>query len=200
MARVNKVKAARKAQGNCGSCGKPILPGDPYSWTKPRYGSKKVRCSSCKFRQSDLTSSDKLSRLYSAAEALEDSADNARRALEAFAASTADQAATYLENFVERLTELKDELETQMEEVRSVSEEYQESADNILEYFTSGTELSEELESNSYEVESWADEMDIALDEVAEAIELASSRSTRAAIKYLATDQLDAASADSFTA
>ena len=77
MARVHVVKKSRKAQGKCGKCGKcgkRIKKGSPYRWTKNRRGPRKVRCSEleCGFRASDLTGSDKLSRVYSARESAED--------------------------------------------------------------------------------------------------------------------------------
>ena len=40
MARINTVKKARKDQGNCRACGKPILAGPGYKYKEPRYGGK----------------------------------------------------------------------------------------------------------------------------------------------------------------
>ena len=44
MCKVNKVKAARKAQGVCGKCRQPIEVGTGYLWWKGRYTPKYVRC------------------------------------------------------------------------------------------------------------------------------------------------------------
>lgn len=78
MPRVNRVKKARKDQGSCGKCGEPILAGDPYIWAKPRYGGKRVRCvkyHACRFRPSQLTSSEIKGTIYGAQEDWEDRAD-----------------------------------------------------------------------------------------------------------------------------
>lgn len=69
---ITHVKSARKAQGQC-RCGKNINKGDEYYWHKNRYGPKVVRCPDCPFRRSETVSSDKLSTLYAAQEALQDS-------------------------------------------------------------------------------------------------------------------------------
>lgn len=45
--RINTVKAARKDQGTCESCGKPIRRGDGYRWVKRRYGPKRSRHLTC---------------------------------------------------------------------------------------------------------------------------------------------------------
>jgi len=65
MARVHRVEKCRKTPGKCGKCGNKIKKGQPYTWTKPRYGTKKVRCKTCPFRRSDLTTS-KMSEAYAA--------------------------------------------------------------------------------------------------------------------------------------
>ena len=63
MPRVNRVSKARKAQGSC-SCGSTIGVGDSYKWIKFRYGGRRVKCSKCEFKRSELTRSAYLSQGY----------------------------------------------------------------------------------------------------------------------------------------
>jgi len=104
-----------------------------------------VRCGSCVFRQSDLTSSDKLSRVYSAQEEAEDR-------LGAWDGADADEARGILTDLAEA--------------VREVGEEYQESADNIMESFPSGNSTSEECEEKASGLEDWADTCESAADDI----------------------------------
>jgi hypothetical protein len=136
MPRINTVKKARKAQGSCGKCGKAIKPGDAYKWIKGRFGPRKVRCESCAFRASDLTSSDKLARVY-------DAQEDAQEAIGEWDGQDAQ--------------DLKSILETAAEEIREAAQEYQESADAIMEHFPSGNATSEECEEKAQELEGWAD-------------------------------------------
>lgn len=64
MPRINHVAKAQKDQGACGGCGVEIKAGDPYKWIKFRFGGKKIRCGTCKFKDSDLTQSEFLSQVY----------------------------------------------------------------------------------------------------------------------------------------
>jgi hypothetical protein len=150
MPRINSVKKARKAQGKCGRCGKDIAVGDGYIWIKPRYGGKRVRCSDpkCRFRSSDLTGSDKLSRVYSAQEEMED-----------FIADWDGDEGD--------VSALKDALEQAASDIREVGEEYQESADNIRDSFSESS-TADECEEKAQELEGWADEIESAMDELAD--------------------------------
>lgn len=141
--RVNHVKKAQKDQGTC-TCGKEIKAGEPYKWAKGRYGPRMVRCDSCRFRQSDLTSSDKLSRVYGAQEEAED-------ALASWDGEDADEARSILENLAAS--------------IREVSEEYQESADNIHENFSESS-TADECEEKAQDLESWADSIEGAMDDI----------------------------------
>jgi len=64
MPKINHVEKAQKDQGTCAGCGGEIKKGDPYKWIKFRFGGRKVRCASCKFKDSDLTQSEFLSQVY----------------------------------------------------------------------------------------------------------------------------------------
>lgn len=69
--RVTKVKKARRSPGNCSRCGTVIAVGDPYLWFKFRRGPKRIHCVMHYPKASELTTSDKLARLYAAQEELE---------------------------------------------------------------------------------------------------------------------------------
>lgn len=58
MPRINVVPKSRKPV-TCSRCGTTIPVGSSYKWIKPRYGSKRIRCTafSCRFRPTDLSSS-----------------------------------------------------------------------------------------------------------------------------------------------
>jgi hypothetical protein len=125
---VNTVKKARKDYPGTG-----IEKGDTYYWWKFRYGGK-VR--SKKFpRASQLTQSDKLSRLYGAQEEVED------------ALGSGD------------LETIKCACEYAASEIRHVAEEYQESADNIRDSFTDSP-TADECEEKSEAAGSVADELE----------------------------------------
>lgn len=143
MPRINNVKKAQKDQGTCGRCGKDIKKGDGYRWIKFRHGGKVKRCLApgCIFRSSELTQSDKLSRVYSAQETAEGALgalDTGDESFEGDARVALEEAAT---------------------EIREVSEEYQESCDNIRENF-SESPTADECEEKAQELEGWADELE----------------------------------------
>lgn len=143
MPRINRVAKARKDQGSCGRCTKPIKAGDSYVWIKFRHGGKRKRCSdfACRFRQSDLTQSDKLSRVYAAQENAEDTIG----ALDAADESFED--------------DIKSALEEAAAEIREVAQEYEESAENIREHFSESS-TADECEEKANELESWADDLE----------------------------------------
>lgn len=142
MPRVNRVAKARKAQGSCGKCHKTIAAGDPYIWVKPRYGGKRVRCTDprCRFRPSELTSSEIRSEIYSAQEDWEDNGGPLN----------VDLARDVVES------------------LRNVVEMIQEKLDNIESGF-GHTDLPvyEELESRKDDLEAWVDEGEGFADEAA---------------------------------
>lgn len=138
--RVNRVAKARKAQRPCCKCSTAINVGDSYKWIKGRYGPKRTFCKDHSPRQSDMTSSDKLARLYSAQESIEDAVS---------------------------LDELITALECAASDAREVGEEYQESADNIRETF-SESNTADECEQKHEDCESWADELEQAQQECEE--------------------------------
>ena len=149
MPRVNKVAKCQKAQGECPKCGKKIAKGDGYIWWKFRYGGRRVRCLACPYpRSSELTNSDKLSRLYGAGESVED----------AIAAFEKDN----------DIDALRSAVEDAASEVRSVGEEYRESQENIENGFNHSTSMSDELGEKADSCESLADEIESAAGDLEE--------------------------------
>jgi len=144
MPRVNRVMKARKPQGSCG-CGTKVKKGDPYKWIKPRYGAKRVKCDSCRFRPSELTSS-KMGTVYDAQEDVEDTIAGC-----------------------ESVEDLQGALEDFAGTVREVGDEYQESADAINET-AEGSPVAEECEEKAEGLSGWADELEgVDFDEYEEA-------------------------------
>lgn len=131
MPKVNTVDKARKSPGDCGKCGAKIKAGMPYRWAKGRYGPKKVRCPKCAFRPSDLTGSDKLSRLYSARESVED---------------------VLVPDF-DDTDAVRDAISSAVDEAREVASEYSDAAENM-------SATRDEMEEKSSQCESWADELE----------------------------------------
>lgn len=144
--KVQNVEKARKSPGKCGRCAVEIQAGEPYRFAASRFAAKKVRCMAvdCAFRQSELETSDKLSRAYAAQEAAEDylAAWNAKD---------------------DGLDGLKEALTAMADELREVAGEYQESADNIRDRF-SESETADQCEEKAQGLEEWADEVENALD------------------------------------
>jgi hypothetical protein len=129
MPRVTYVKKARKDHPAGG-----IKKGDSYYWWKFRYGGK--RFSRTPPRQSQLTNSDKLSRVYAAQESVEDAMGESALP-----------------------DDWRGAVEDAANEVREVGEEYQESCDNIRDQFTDSP-TADECEEKAEACESVASEMD----------------------------------------
>lgn len=148
MARITHVKAARKTKGQrrCWRCNKDINEGDSYSWVALRVGRMSTRknfCTEHPPRASDMTTSDKLARLYEAQESVEDALDGD---------FTRDDVAQALRDAGEAAQE--------------VAQEYEESADNIEEGFGHETQMSEEIREKSSNCEDWSSTLDSAADDV----------------------------------
>lgn len=142
MARVNAVQRAKKDQGQCGRCRDPIAPGDPYRWTKRRYGPRLVRCmkASCGYKPSELTGSAHLQTIYAAQE------------------DWTDAQAQYARDEID-LEGLADELESASQAIREEGESYQEAADNQGEHFPGSAQV-EAAEGNARACEEAADRAD----------------------------------------
>lgn len=152
MARVNTVSKSLKAQGECGKCRKEIKKGDGYRWWQFRFGGggKCVRClaPTCRPRQSELTGSDKLSRVYAVGESVED-------AISAFRED-------------KDVDSLKTALTDGAEQLREVAQEYRDSSESIESGMNNRMPACDELEEKADSLESTADEMESAEANLAE--------------------------------
>ena len=151
MARVHHVKKARKASKprNCESCGESIEAGQAYKHTSPGgFGARKrMRHEDCpNWRPSEVTTSDKLSRLYAAREAVED-------VLEGWDCSGGDA------------SEIREALEAASETAREVGGEYEESASNMDEHFPGSPQV-DEINEKAEECETWASTLDDAASDI----------------------------------
>lgn len=147
MARVHFVKAARKDNP-------AVKKGEPYYWWRLYHGPKQY--SKTRPRMSQLTGSDKLSRLYAAREMVEDRIDKLNGGEPV--------------NTAEFIEALVDDLESAANEAREVGEEYEDSASNMEDYFPDSEKV-EECREKSEACESWADMLDATVEEIRESAE-----------------------------
>lgn len=135
MARIMRVDAARKPQGKCGHCHQEIPVGAPYIWVKQRFQAKRVRCTAhaCRFRPSELTTSEIRSLLYGAQESWEDLDQDARTQQEA-------------ESITESCQEACELIQEKMDNIESGCGH-------------TGLPVYEELEERLGELESWVEEL-----------------------------------------
>jgi hypothetical protein len=126
--RIEHTTKARKSPGTCGACGKVIEAGEGYKSIKGRYTSRSVRHEACPdWKPSEMTGSDKLSRLYAAREQIED-------ALESFDGEDASDLRDALENGESEASDVASEYTEAAEAcaaVREKCEEYASSAENF---------------------------------------------------------------------
>jgi chromosome segregation ATPase len=138
MPRVHFVKKALKDND-------VVKKGEPYYWWKFRHGGKHL--SKTHPRQSQLTQSDKLSRLYAAQEGVED------------AALSGEFTGTDVDNLRQAVDDAKSEVE-------SVKEEYEESHSNMESAFPNGCPVMEEIQEKVDACEGIIDSLDSALSEL----------------------------------
>lgn len=147
--KVTFVKKARKFQGKCDHCGEPIEAGQAYKYFQPRFGPAHKRHIACPhWKPSQMVSNEKLSALYAAQEAAEDSIDG-------WKPSPQDK---HLDT-----SELEGILSDAAQDFREVSEMYSESAQNIEDGFGHSTSMSEEMTEKAEEIESFADNLESAV-------------------------------------
>ena len=153
MPRINRVQRSRSAR-QCSACGGAIAKGEPYIWVKSRYGPRRERCvkPECQFRQSELTSSEKLSQFYGAQENIEDAVDAFRKC-------------DGKDAFSDALKCLIGEIESARDEITEVSEQYEESAQNMDEYFPGSSQV-DEIREKAENAQTVVDEIDTALDQI----------------------------------
>ena len=148
MPRVTQVNKARPAKSNriCQRCRHKICVGETFYWFSAFMGNAgivKYFCAQHPPKPSETTSSDKLSQLY-----------GAREALQEFVSVTLMQESN-AEHALEVLREAIDTAE-------SVAGEYQESFDNMEANFSSGCPLMDELEEKIAHCEAWAEALEAA--------------------------------------
>lgn len=142
MPRVKTIKKARKSPGACRKCGKVIEAGEGYRHWAFFRSSKIVRCMECPSpRPSELTESDKKSRLYAAQESVQD-----------FASEHTDDVSNYASGVLGALQDAS-------REAQEVADEYQ----DALDAWESGNEMLEEMQQAA---EAWVDVLDNAAHEV----------------------------------
>ena len=131
--RIHVVMKSRKDQGNCGKCGIELPKGSSYRWIKFRFGPKRKRCSrhECRFRGSDMTTSDKISDLYSAQEQIEDAMGLLQGALQEMEP----------EGIALDLDTLAETIEDSIFLVEGAADGYEESAANLDEYFPGSAQV-----------------------------------------------------------
>jgi hypothetical protein len=149
--RIYHVKKSRKDQGQCGKCRDPLPAGSAYRWIKARYGPKKRRCmkATCRFRPSDMTSSDNLADIYLAQEDAQDELARVRGEL--------DETDVELVNNL--MTDLAGTLEESAQSARDVGERYEDGAQAQEEYFYGSYQI-DEIREKSEAAEQYADELD----------------------------------------
>lgn len=129
------ARKEHKCQHGC-----DIVPGDKYYWFQRRNMSKKKFCINHPPKPSETTTSDKLATLYNIQENLTSLTDSFRM------------------NGIDVDT-LKDDIQSAADEAREVSEEYEESASNMEEYFQGSSKVDEIRESGE-SAEAFATELE----------------------------------------
>lgn len=101
------INRARTSPGSCARCGTEILKGDSYKWFKFRWGSKIIFCEAHYPRLSEMTTSDKLARLYAAQEEIEGAMSDRESIITALedAISTAEEVGSEYESSLENMPE-----------------------------------------------------------------------------------------------
>lgn len=136
--KITEVKKATRTQGICRRCKKQIKKGMPYKWVAPYRLPKRIWCADCQPLRSELTGSERLSRVYAASEAIDD-------------ATTMDTLQQALRDAVDTANEVRDEY----------NDSHGEMPDSLQ-----NSERGEEMLERASSLESWADILQVAVDDV----------------------------------
>lgn len=155
--RITYVNKARKDQGKCGNCGDPLPAGSAYRWIKFRFGSKRIRCMkrSCRFRNSDMTTSDKLSDIYLAQKDCEDVIEEVFQVV----GTIIPEEGVWPETIRAELERLADQLDESRGTAEQVAEGYEESAYALEEYF-SGSARIDEINEKANAAREYSDQIE----------------------------------------
>lgn len=156
MARVTYVKKARMVpipeKRRCVSCGHIVHAGESYKRVGLKIGpySSITRnwCQNCTPKQSQLTTNDRLSRLYEIEEGL--SAD---------IANTGDTGLG--------IDDLKSSFESAADSAEEIADEYEESVDNMPENLRQGSQA-DEMRDKAQAIRDWAEELRSVMDDADE--------------------------------
>jgi len=143
-------RQAARQEYACQKCGKTISKGTVYLTYKHRYARRTIRCVACYPRASELTTSEKLSALYGAQETVGDVTAALQQA------SVQDMTAEAMRKV---LGDLHSEVASAQETAQDVAGQYEESADNMEQYFP-GSSRVDEIRDKASSCEDWAGELD----------------------------------------
>lgn len=138
MARIHTIQKSAK-EHTCGRCATVLPKGSPYQKAAPGFRARDlIRCMSCGFRQSELTTS-KLSEVYAAQEDLQANIDS-------WDPTEAEDAG-----------DLETALQEAAERAREVAQEYTDANDG---WTQNGASDNEQFTEKAETIEAWAEELE----------------------------------------
>jgi hypothetical protein len=150
--RVKQIKKSMKPF-RCSKCGKEIPAGSSYRYWQHMRMPITRWCMDCGApKESDLASSDKVQRYCKVREDIEKAASDAQGAS--------------VDDVMDLIQELVSAMDTGVEELRALSEEYNTSADNMETVFPNGSSVIDDVRQTADTCETWADNLDNARQEL----------------------------------
>jgi hypothetical protein len=146
-----KVKLIKKSLKpfRCSKCSKEIPAGSAYHYWQHMRSPITRWCMACGMpKSSDLASSDKVQRYCLVTETVEAAASNMQGA--------------DVDSVMDLIQELVSAMDEGVSTLRELSEEYNESADNMEQVFTNGSSVIDEIRETADTCETWADNLDVA--------------------------------------
>jgi hypothetical protein len=144
-----KVKLIKKSLKpfRCSKCGKEIPAGSVYRYWQHMRSPITRWCMDCGVpKESDLASSEKVQRYCKVREDIEKAASDAQGAS--------------VDDVMDLIQELVSAMDTGVEELRALSEEYNTSADNMEGAFPNGSSVIDDVRQTADTCETWADNLD----------------------------------------